>query len=53
MIFKLLWLPVFWFIAAIVTYELDQGGIFLVGALAAATAVSLWTTSGDDKGTDK
>ncbi|WP_433474960.1 hypothetical protein ACQPZP_40835 [Spirillospora sp. CA-142024] len=47
--FKLvLWMPVFWFIAAIVAYEWNFNGVFLVVALAAGTAAALWVTSGGD-----
>jgi hypothetical protein len=46
---KLLWMPVFWFLAAIVAYGWNLDGIFLVIALAVGTAVALWVTSGDSK----
>jgi len=46
---RLLWMPVFWFVAAIVAYEWHLNGVFLVVALAAGTAVALWTTSGGNE----
>ncbi|MFG2245512.1 hypothetical protein [Spirillospora sp. NPDC048823] len=51
--FKLLWLPVFWFVAAIVAYEWNLNGVFLVVALATGTAAALWATSGDSKESGK
>lgn len=51
--FKLLWMPVFWFLAAIVAYEWNFNGVFLVVALAVGTAAALWATSGDGKKSDK
>ncbi|MGP4030249.1 hypothetical protein [Actinomadura sp. 3N407] len=45
--FKLLWLPVFWAVAAIIAYEWNLNGVFLVVALGVGTAAALWATSGD------
>jgi hypothetical protein len=51
--YKLFWLPVFWFIAAVVAYEWNLNGVFLVVALAVGTAVALWVTTGEGKESDK
>lgn len=44
---RALWTALFWFIAAVIAFEVDLGGLFLVVALGLATGVALWVTSGD------
>lgn len=50
---RLLWLPVFWFLAAVVAAGWHLGGLFLVVALAVGSGVALWVTSGDGKESGK
>jgi hypothetical protein len=48
-LYKLLWLPVFWFIAAVFADGWNLDGVFVVVALAVGTGVALWATSGDSQ----